>query len=64
MVRIIIRGDNRYIHRMYAHLRKEHPSTRKSMRLTNSKIKKVIERREKNDSRKRYFEMEKSYGYR
>lgn len=30
-----IKGDSKYINNLYAHLRKEHPSTRKRMRLVN-----------------------------
>lgn len=33
MVKIILRGKATYIKRMFKHLRKEHPSTRKRMRL-------------------------------
>ena len=28
---LILKGNDRYIHHMYKHLRKEHPSTRKRM---------------------------------
>jgi hypothetical protein len=31
MAKLVIRGKKRYINHMYAHLRKEHPSTRKRM---------------------------------
>lgn len=31
--RIILKGNAAYIYRMYEHLRKEHPSTRKRMRI-------------------------------
>jgi hypothetical protein len=33
MSKIIIRGDPRYVKRLYAHLRKEHPSTKRRMKL-------------------------------
>jgi len=32
MAKLIIKGTKRYIDRMYAHLRREHPSTRKKMK--------------------------------
>jgi hypothetical protein len=36
-MRIIIQGNKKYINYMYAHLRKEHPATRKRMIKTNVK---------------------------
>ena len=32
-MKIVIKGNNRYIRRMYSHLRKEHPSTRRKMKM-------------------------------
>lgn len=32
MPRLVIRGNSKYINRMFAHLRKEHPSTRRRMK--------------------------------
>lgn len=32
-MRIIITGDNKYLKYMFKHLKKEHPSTRKRMKL-------------------------------
>lgn len=33
-MKIIIKGKKKYIERMYSHLRKEHPSTRKRIKKT------------------------------
>ena len=32
MPKLVIRGNKRYIDRMFKHLRKEHPSTRRRMK--------------------------------
>lgn len=31
-MKLILKGNSKYINRMYKHLRKEHPSTKPSMR--------------------------------
>lgn len=35
MPKLVIKGKRSYIDRMYSHLRKEHPSTRKRMKKGN-----------------------------
>jgi len=37
MPRLVIKGRKRYIDRMYSHLRKEHPSTKKRMKKVKRK---------------------------
>lgn len=32
-MKLVIRGKPSYVKRMYAHLRKEHPSTKRKMRM-------------------------------
>lgn len=32
-MRLVIKGNKKYVARMYAHLRKEHPSTRRRMKM-------------------------------
>jgi hypothetical protein len=32
-MKLVIKGKPKYIKRMYSHLRKEHPSTRRKMKL-------------------------------
>lgn len=37
MVKLVIKGNKKYINRLYSHLRKEHPSTRKRMIKTKTR---------------------------
>jgi len=39
-MKLEIKGNSIYIHRMYRHLRKEHPSTRKRMQIKGKRRKK------------------------
>jgi len=32
-MKLVIKGRKKYVERMYAHLRKEHPSTKRRMKL-------------------------------
>jgi len=41
-MKIVIKGNEKYIKRMFAHLKKEHPSTRKTMSLKNCKNRKGL----------------------
>lgn len=38
MPKIVIKAKKEYVKRLYAHLRKEHPSTRKKMKMVGVKI--------------------------